>query len=97
MAGAGLQAPAVPALQVPQVSQQPAQKEQHIPQLYWSHFKPECSGKPEEDAEVHLFRTNNWMDTHQFQEGVKVQRFCLTLVGEARLWYKSLRTINIDW
>ena len=40
---------------------------------------------------------NNWMDTHQFQEGVKVQRFCLTLVGEARLWYKSLRLINIDW
>ena len=37
---------------------------------------------------------NDWMDTHQFQEGVKIQRSCLTLVGEARL---SLRTINIDW
>ena len=37
------------------------------------------------------------MNTHQFQEGIKVQRFCLTLVGEARLWYESLRPINIDW
>ena len=69
---------------------------QHIPQLKWSHYKPEFSGKSEEDAEAHLFRTNNWIDTHQFQEGVKVQRFCLTLV-EARLWYESLRHINVDW
>ena len=37
------------------------------------------------------------MDTHVFSEGVKVQRFCLTLVGEARLWYESLRTIILDW
>ena len=37
------------------------------------------------------------MDIHQFQEGVKVQRFCLTLMGEARLWYELLRNINIDW
>ena len=37
------------------------------------------------------------MDTHQFPDGVKVQRFCLTLVGEARLSYESLRPINVDW
>ena len=37
------------------------------------------------------------MDTHQFQEGVKVQRFCLTLVGEPQLCYESPRPINIDW
>ena len=37
------------------------------------------------------------MVTHVFQEGVKVQCFCLTLVGEARLWYESLRPINVDW
>ena len=30
-------------------------------------------------------------------EGVKVQRFCLTLLGEAKLWYQSLEPINIDW
>ena len=39
----------------------------------------------------------NWMNTHQSQEGIKVQRFCLTLVGEARYWYESLRPFNIDW
>ena len=27
-------------------------------------------------------RTNDWMDTHVFEEGVKVQCFCLTLIGE---------------
>ena len=37
------------------------------------------------------------MDTHGFQDHVKVQRFCWTQTGEARLWYKSLRLINIDW
>ena len=37
------------------------------------------------------------MDTHAFPEGVKVQRFCLTLVGEARAWYESLRPIAGDW
>ena len=37
------------------------------------------------------------MDTHEFLDQVKVQRFCLTLAGEARLWYESLRPINVDW
>ena len=68
-----------------------------MPHFNWSHFKPEFSGKPEEDAKAHLLRTNDWMNTHQFQEGIKVQRFCLTLVGEARLQYKSLRPVNVDW
>ena len=30
-----------------------------IPQLNWSYFKPEFSGKPEEDAIAHLLRTND--------------------------------------
>ena len=47
--------------------------------------------------EAHLLRTNDWMDTHRFQDNDKVQRFCLTLTGEARLWYQSLRLINVDW
>ena len=67
-----------------------------MPQLNWSHFKSEFSRKPE-DAEACLLRTEVWMDTHQFQEGGKVQRICLTLVGEARLLYGPLRPINIDW
>ena len=37
------------------------------------------------------------MDTHDFLDHIKVQRFCLTLVGEARLWYESLRPINAEW
>ena len=67
------------------------------PQLNWSHFKPEYTGKPDEDAEAHLLRMNDWMDMHEFPDQVKVQRFCLTLVGEARLWYELLRLINTNW
>ena len=37
------------------------------------------------------------MDTHNFPEEAKVQRFCLTLTGEARLWYENLRPIEVDW
>ena len=32
------------------------------PQLNWSHFKPKFTGKPDEDAEAHLLRMNDWMD-----------------------------------
>ena len=66
-------------------------------QLNWSHFKPEFSGKLDEDIEAHLPRTNDWMDTHAFPEGDQVQRFFLTLVGEAGSWYESLRPIAIQW
>ena len=37
------------------------------------------------------------MDTHRFQDNDRVQRICLTLTGKARLWYKSLRLITVDW
>ena len=60
-------------------------------QLNWSYFKPEFSGKLEEDAKEHLLRTNDWMETHNFPEDQKVRRFCLTLMGEARLWDVTLR------
>ena len=61
-------------------------------QLKWSHFKHDFSGKPEEDTEVHLLRTNDWMTTHDFPNDQMVRRFCLTLLGEARLWYETLNT-----
>ena len=107
----GLQAQGVPAPPAPpaqvqaghQVPQQqkyhapPAQQEQQLVHLNWSHFKPEFSGKSDEDAEGHLLHTNDWMNAHHFVEGVKVQRFYLTLLGQARLWYQSLEPINIDW
>ena len=34
------------------------------------------------------------MDAHCFNEDIKVQRFCLTLLGESRLWYHSLEHLG---
>ena len=79
-------------VQPAQVLVQPSQ-----PPLNWSYFKPEFSGKPEGDVEAHLLRTHDWMKTHNFPDEAKVQRFCLTLMGEARLWYESLKPIVVDW
>ena len=81
-----------PQVQAP-AAQQPGQQVVH---LNWSYFKPEFSGKPDENAEVHLLYTNDWMNVHHFIEGVKVQRFCLTLLGEARLWHHLPEPINVD-
>ena len=79
-----------------QQPQPPATPQQQL-HMNWSHFKPEFSGKPDEDVEAHLLRTNNWMTTHDFPEAVKVQRFCLTLVGEARNWYATLEPVAMMW
>ena len=57
--------------------------QQHL-HINWSNFKPEFSEKPEEDAEAHLLCSNDWMNAHHFNEDIKVQRFCLILLGEAR-------------
>ena len=90
------QQPQQPPLQQPQQPQQPSPQPQqpeqpHQPQpaLNWSHFNPEMAGRPAEDVEAHLLCTNDWMNIHNIPEGLKVGRFCLTLVGEARLWYES--------
>ena len=72
---------------------QDAVRQRHI-HLNWSNIKPEFLGKPEEDAEAHLLHSNDWMDAHHFNEDIKVQRFCLTLLGEARLWYHSLEPLG---
>ena len=76
--------------------QQDQPQQQHL-HLNWPNFKPEFSEEPEEDAEVHLLCSNDWMNAHHFVKGVKVQRFCLTLLGKVRLWYQSLQPINVDW
>ena len=69
-----------PAPQAPLAPQPPTQSVQLpipqaqpvlVPQLNWSHFKPEFAGKPNEEEEAHLLRMSHWMDTHQFQEGVQ--------------------------
>ena len=63
----------------------------------WIGKKPRFSGKPEEDAESHLCSTRDWMEAHNFPNEVKVIHFCLTLIGEARLWYESLAPLDDDW
>ena len=40
------------------------------------------------------FRTNDWMDTHAFQEG---PTFLSNMSKRSKIWYESLRPINIDW
>ena len=88
--------PADKGVDPPQEPNNPDLLPQHPPvpmannQLNWSHFRPEFSGKPEEDREAHLLRTNDWMTIHDFPEDQKVRRFCLTVTQEARLWYESL-------
>ena len=60
-----------PAQPIPVQPIQPAP----MPQLNWSHFKAKFTGRPDEDAEVHLLRTNDWMDTYAFQEASKSSIF----------------------
>ena len=76
---------------------QPPVVPQQLKHMNWSHFKLEFSGKPDDDVEAHLLRTNDWMNTHDFPEAVKVERFCLTLVGEARNWYATLEPVAMTW
>ena len=72
-----------------QVVQQPLR-------MNWSHFKPEFSSRSDEDVEAHLLRTNDWMTTHDSPEAVKVQRFCLTLVGEVEKLVCHIRDDSND-
>ena len=60
-----------------------AGQQQQVVHLNWSNFKPEFSWKPDENAEAHLLCSNDWMNAHHFVDGVRSQRFCLTLLGEA--------------
>ena len=89
----------VPSVHLVQPPTPPTQQNQpaQMPQLNWPHFKTRILGKPDEDTEAHILRANDWVETHAFPEVVQVQRFCLALVGEARLWYESLRPIAVDW
>ena len=47
--------------------------------------------------ESHLLSTRDWMEARNFPNEVKVRQFCLTLTGEARLWYESLVPLDNDW
>ena len=65
--------------------------------MNWSHFKPEFSGKPEKMLKCIYCELMIGLTTHDFPEAVKVQRFCLTLVGEARNWYDTLEPLVMTW
>ena len=100
-------APAQPSPVGPVVPAQPAPVQPvpiglvaPAPQVFYQNWigkKPEFSGKPEEDAKLHLLSTRDWMEAHNFPNEVKVRHFCLTLIGEARLWYESLAPLDDDW
>ena len=91
-------APATPPAPLVQLQVPPMQHNQPAqPPLNWSYFKPQISGKLEDDTEAHILRTNDWIETHNCPEAVKVQRFCLTVTGEVRQWYESLGSIRVEW
>ena len=89
--------PNLPPNQPPNLPANPPDPMANQQQLNWSYFKTEFSGKPEEGAEAHLLRTNDRMETHDFPDDAKVRRYCLTLTGEARLWFETLGTAQLDW
>ena len=76
-----------------QPQHQDAVRQRHI-HLNWCNFKPEFSGKPDKDAEAHLLCSNDWMEAHHFDADIREQRFCLTLLGEARLWHHYLEPLG---
>ena len=89
-----------PAQQLAPVQPIPAGPVVPAPQVFYQNWigkKPEFSGKPKEDAESHFLSTRDWMEAHNFPNEVKVRQFCLTLAGEARLWYESLAPLDNDW
>ena len=68
----------VPTSNLPPAQPQPQdQQQQQVVHLNWSNFKPDFSGKPDEDPEAHLLCSNNWMNAHHFVGGVKVKDFVL--------------------
>ena len=75
----GVPAPNPPQNQQQQQNQDQDGQQQEVEHLNWSNFEPEFSGKPNEDAEAHLLHSNDWMNAHHFVDGIRVQRFCLTL------------------
>ena len=92
--------PVQPPLQPVPMQLVPAGMVVPTPQIIYQNWigkKPEFSGKPEEDAESHLLSTREWMEAYNVPEGEKVRCFHITLIGEARLWYKSLAPLDNDW
>ena len=100
LAQVGQNIPVQPPQQLVPIQPDPAGVVMPAPQIVYQNWigkKPEFSGKPEEDAESHLLSTRDWMEAYNFPNEVKVRCFCMTLTGEARLWYESLAPLDDDW
>ena len=96
----GQNVPVEPPQQLAPVQPVPVGPVVPAPEVFYQNWigkKPEFSDKPEEDTESHLLSTRDWMKAHNFPDEVKVRHFCLTLTGEARLWYESLAPLDNDW
>ena len=76
-----------------QPQHQDAAGQRHI-HLNWSNFKPEFSGKLKKMQRHICYGQMTGWKAHRFNEDIRVQRFCLTLLGEARLWYHSLEPLG---
>ena len=61
--------------------------------INWSKFKPEFLGK-QEDVEAHLLCSNDWMNTHHFNEDVKVQRFLSYIARRGKIVVPLFKTIR---
>ena len=98
----------MPEVQTPGILQQPVVH--YIPQLplvlpqsilpapmamNWSYFKCEFIVKQEESLVAYLPRTIGWMNTQTFAADQGVGRFPLTIVGKARLLYKSMHPFKV--
>ena len=65
-------------------------------------YTPSTQGKDflamlEEDPQAHILRLIDWINTHNFAEGQRVQTFPIILAGEARLWYQSIYLFQGKW
>ena len=51
----------------------------------------------DEDAESHLLCSDDWIKSQGILEKEKCATFCLTLVGDAHLWYVTIHLVDNDW
>ena len=63
----------------------------HMPQLNWSHFKPEFAGKPDEDVEAHLCRTDDWMDYTCFPRRCQGQVFLSNISRRGKVMVQIIK------
>ena len=72
---------------------QNAVRQKHI-HLNWSNFKPEFSGKLEEDEEVHLLQSNDWMEAHHFEEDTKGTEILSHIARRSMIVVSVLTTVR---